>query len=451
MKGISDLLDSDVENSHSIVDENSILSTATEGASPTSAKQRAAQPKKTRKRKCVTMPKPKSRVVKASPTVRKPTAKKAAATKRKALEEQVNSQAAKEDDTESEVEVQETQSAKPRGRPATKAKPTKAAAKQEVMSDEEMEVDQTPAVARSSHAGSRPAKHAPKVTSKTTATSKQTKPAPKKAARAPQQDADVLESDTEDAMQLVEQPKPPNASSSRMRQEPSFRRRAGSASDTERGDPNLRRKLGDVTRRFENVDLKYRNLKEVGVNEANMNMEKLRKQCEATTQASNELIASLKKELAMQAPLAQDARKLKKQIQGQEAEAVQLRSNNTELSAALIAAQNEIKSLQAKLAAARSSSVAAEGPNSRTPGRDIKPTGSSRTNAAIASEAAQHAQMKEELYSDLTGLIVRSVKRGEDGDTYDCIQTGRNGSKWISFACYEALLTSLSSAFQVVR
>ncbi|KAI9876237.1 MAG: hypothetical protein M1823_007316, partial [Watsoniomyces obsoletus] len=155
-------------------------------------------------------------------------------------------------------------------------------------------------------------------------------------------------------------------------------------------------------------------------------MEKLRKQCEATTQASNELVASLKKELAMQAPSVQDARKLKKQIQAQDAEAVQLRKNVADLSSALTAAQNEIKSLQAKLAAARSSSVAAE--SSRTPARDARAAASSKTNSANTSEVVQHAQMKEELYSDLTGLIVRGVKRGEDGDTYDCIQTGRNGT-----------------------
>ena len=208
----------------------------------------------------------------------------------------------------------------------------------------------------------------------------------------------------------------------------------------------MRRKLGEITRRFENVELKYRNLKEVGINEANSNMEKLRKQCDATTQASNELIASLKRELAMQAPSVQDARKLKNQMQTQEVETNQLRSSNAEISAALLAAQNEIKSLQAKLAAARSTSE-----SSRTPARDAKSTASSKPVAATsASEAVQIAQMKEELYSDLTGLIVRSAKRGEDGDTYDCIQTGRNGSKCISTQVLVTRLTFDSSTLQAL-
>ncbi len=425
MKGISDLLDSDVETSPDFVDENSILSTSTEDAP---AKGKATQPKKGRKRKCVTMPKPKPRVAKASPAAKKPLAKKTTAAKRKALEEQVHGQVA-QIENDREEEIQETQPAKSRGRTIAKSKATKPASKQEAASDDEMEVDQTPAVARSSHAATRPTKPAPKVTSKTAGAAKQARADPKMSIRETLQEQPVG-SDTDDTMDLVKQPKPHNVSrqNSRIRQEAPFRRRAGSASDTERGDPNLRRKLGDITRRFENVDLKYRNLKEVGVNEANANMDKLRKQCDATTQASNELIASLKKELAMQAPTVQDARKLKNQIQVQEAEAVQFRTGNAELSAALAAAQNEIKSLQAKLAAARSSSAVAE--SSRTPARDVKSVVTSKTTATTsASEAVLTAQMKEELYSDLTGLIVRSAKRGEDGDTYDCIQTGRNGSK----------------------
>ena len=45
-----------------------------------------------------------------------------------------------------------------------------------------------------------------------------------------------------------------------------------------------------------------------------------------------------------------------------------------------------------------------------------------------AAQAAQVAQLKEELYADLTGLLLRGVDRMEEVDVYDCIQTGRNGS-----------------------
>lgn len=49
--------------------------------------------------------------------------------------------------------------------------------------------------------------------------------------------------------------------------------------------------------------------------------------------------------------------------------------------------------------------------------------------SAEVAQAAQTAQLKEDLYSDLTGLIIRDVKREAEDDVYDCIQTGRNGSK----------------------
>lgn len=58
------------------------------------------------------------------------------------------------------------------------------------------------------------------------------------------------------------------------------RRRAGSASDTERNDPAIRRKLGEMTKKLENLDLKYRNVREIGIKEAEHNFEKLKKQSE---------------------------------------------------------------------------------------------------------------------------------------------------------------------------
>ena len=431
-KGLADLLDSDMEDSHDVLDVNSILSSPSEMHAAANPNTKPTQAKKGKKRHRVTMPKPKARVTKLSPAPRKATNKKTAATKRKVLEERVNEQEPVASGQQSEQEeIQAPQPPKPRARAPAK-KNTKRTAQQEDSQDE-MEVDQTPAVARSSHAPSRNAKTAPKPVSRATATNqaRPNKTAASKAAILETQHEQTASSDAEDATRLIDHIKPRDASrqTSRMSQDPGFRRRAGSASDTERGDPNLRRKLGDVTRRFENVDLKYRTLKEVGIGEANANMEKLRRQCDATTQASNELIASLKKELAQQGPLAQDSRKLKKQVQTQESETLQLRKDNAGLSSSLAAAQNEIKALQAKLAAARSSSVAPESGTAKAPANNLKASTTVRPLLPSGSEGVHVAQMKEELYSDLTGLIIRSVKRAEDGDTYDCIQTGRNGSR----------------------
>lgn len=48
-------------------------------------------------------------------------------------------------------------------------------------------------------------------------------------------------------------------------------------------EPELRRRLGDLTRKYDTLESRYRNLKEIGVIEANANMEKLKKQCESMT------------------------------------------------------------------------------------------------------------------------------------------------------------------------
>ena len=70
--------------------------------------------------------------------------------------------------------------------------------------------------------------------------------------------------------------------------------------------------------------------------------------------------------------------------------------------------------------------------------------------SAEAAHAAQVAQLKEDLYSDLTGLIMRGVERGDESDIYDCIQTGRNGSKYRpTFAMRHVLTSALALHFKL--
>lgn len=441
MVGISDLLDADFEESPHAINKLAASSASLSSAKDTS---RAAPSKRTKKRRCVTMPKAKSKVAKsATGDTKKPVARRTAAAKRKAVEEQLE-----QSNEGDEEEIQETQAPVPKAGNRTHTRVTAEPEETEAnMVDETMEVEPSPAVARSSHAPTRGRKAAPKPVMAEARPAQRSKTVVKQT-----EDVDMTSED-EDEMQVKERAVPRNTSRNQSRLGSSnnnIRRRAGSASDSERGDPNLRRKLGDITRKFENVDLRYRNLKDVGISEATANMEKLRKQCEATTQASNELVASLKKELAQQAPIVLEGRKLKKQVQTNETELAELRKANSTLSTNLSAAQNEIKNLQAKLAAARSSSAAAEAHQTKAPESALKHHVAPRTVVVNGTEAAYAAQMKEELYRDLTGLIVRSVKRSEDGDTYDCIQTGRNGSK--SSQAFTRHLTDKygSSAFQAV-
>ncbi|KAI9879142.1 MAG: hypothetical protein M1830_009401 [Pleopsidium flavum] len=210
-------------------------------------------------------------------------------------------------------------------------------------------------------------------------------------------------------------------------------KRAGSASDVERSgnDPATRRRLGELTKKLENLDLKYRNLREVGVKEAEANFERLKKQSEESSKSANELIASLKKELTAQTALAQESRSLQKQLSSRNSELAKVQTKVAQLSTSLSEAQNENKVVQAKLAASRTAASSVESVHAKTPGSAMKTSSQARTlmvGSAEAAQAAQVAQLKEDLYSDLTGLILRGVKRSDTSDVYDCIQTGRNGT-----------------------
>jgi hypothetical protein len=48
-------------------------------------------------------------------------------------------------------------------------------------------------------------------------------------------------------------------------------------------DPDLRRRLGDMTKKYETLESKYRTLREIGIVEANANFEKIKKQCDTVT------------------------------------------------------------------------------------------------------------------------------------------------------------------------
>ncbi|CAI7596070.1 unnamed protein product [Penicillium viridicatum] len=214
-------------------------------------------------------------------------------------------------------------------------------------------------------------------------------------------------------------------------QDPSPRKRKLGGTDSEQGgDPELRRRLGELTKKHDALESKYRNLREIGIVEANTNMEKLRKQSETVTKASNELVASLKAEIDTQRKLGLQSRGLQKQLKDRDDELARLKSSADETQEQLASAQSEVKALQTKLAAARNTAASLEGA-SKVPGSAIKGGAANRANAAATAEAAQAsqlAQLKEDLYSDLTGLIVRDVKNRESDYLYDCIQTGINGT-----------------------
>jgi len=183
------------------------------------------------------------------------------------------------------------------------------------------------------------------------------------------------------------------------------------------------------------------------------------------------LIASLKTDLASQAAAAKESRSLKKKVESQATEIGSLKAQitqlNTSLSEARAETQDEIKkaqveikkvqtevkkaqaenkTLSTKLAANRTASASVEVAGSRVPGSAIKANGGIRmVGSAEAAEIAQAAALKEQLYADLTGLIIRHVKRDPEDDVFDCLQIGRNGCKFPWHAC--TTMTNVSQHF----
>ncbi|KAF9766485.1 hypothetical protein IL306_001109 [Fusarium sp. DS 682] len=190
-------------------------------------------------------------------------------------------------------------------------------------------------------------------------------------------------------------------------------------------DVALRRRLGELTKKYDALEMRHQDLREVGVREAERNFERLKKQAEERTAAATQLISELKAELAAQTALAKEGDELRKQLEASEAKTGNLEGTIDKLNHSLSEAEAEIKTLSTKLAAVRSANT-----NPRVPGSAIKASGpANRTAQAEAAHAAQAiAQAKENLYADMTGLIMRGVKQEDIGDTFDCIQTGRNGT-----------------------
>lgn len=133
----------------------------------------------------------------------------------------------------------------------------------------------------------------------------------------------------------------------------------------------------------------------------------------------DKIIESLRKELATLKEQSGDARSLRTQLASAQSENENLKAENKSLKGV----QHEVKTLQAKLAATRAQSESAV--------QTAKSSAATSSGAANGSkiDESKSWKMKEDLYTDLTGLMIHSVKRVDGVDVFDCIQTGRNGSK----------------------
>lgn len=137
-----------------------------------------------------------------------------------------------------------------------------------------------------------------------------------------------------------------------------------------------------------------------------------------------------------------DLASIKKELAAVSKESARLAAENKKLADSLTSAQGESKALSSKLAAARS----AQPETKNVPGSAVKArtTGVVLPGTVEAAKEATLAKQKVDFYSDLTDLVVLGVKRSEDEeDVYDCLQTGRNGSKSHSPRAFQLRITNI--------
>ncbi|KEQ62337.1 uncharacterized protein M437DRAFT_49074 [Aureobasidium melanogenum CBS 110374] len=185
--------------------------------------------------------------------------------------------------------------------------------------------------------------------------------------------------------------------------------RGRSASDTERrvAESEANRRLADMTKKYEEMRMKYDSLIELGPKAAEANFERLKKATDQKAKDANDLIASLKKELAeirksSSATITESA-KLQSQVAALTTENEKLKEEHKATTASLTESQNECKALTAKLEAARKSNAATD----KVPGSAVKKIEHGKSHGASAESVKENA-LKEELYRDLTGLIITS-------------------------------------------
>ena len=142
------------------------------------------------------------------------------------------------------------------------------------------------------------------------------------------------------------------------------------------------------------------------------------------------LIRALKEEIKSHQGLATECNSLKNRVLALDQAKVKLEKENKALTLQLQEAQNENRGLSTKLAAARQKSVHGADPiGPKAPSSAIKPGPLKGSSSTDGLQEPQLNKLKEDLYRDLTDLVILGTKVVDGEITYDCIQSGRNGSK----------------------
>ncbi|KAG6019683.1 hypothetical protein E4U41_003136 [Claviceps citrina] len=182
-----------------------------------------------------------------------------------------------------------------------------------------------------------------------------------------------------------------------------------------------RKQSDELRTKYHALEARHAELRDIGVKAAESNFERLKRQSMETAAASTTLIRELKAELAAQFATIKQNEQIGRQLEDSKSNVGELERTVAELTASLAKARSEVQSLSAKLAASK----AVEAGVKMSASMIKTVNGVARSTP---SEAVLAAQAKEDLYGDLTGLIVRGVSQIDSANVFDCIQTGRNGT-----------------------
>ena len=302
---LSGLVDTDMEDDALNMDAFPTPDSNQENVS--SAKKRGRPAKATAKRSAKTKAVG-SRTNGDSITPRKAVPRKKAGTKRAPLKEQTNVQHGEDTEEVDEFakddmamdELVETKQPAKRKAPAkkggrqTKKKPVEQSkvveeqpTEQPKATEKDGEFEYTPTATRQTKRSGRPAVQKPKDNIRHTSVDprRQEKVIPEtQVAMEIDQSEPPEEDEDEDAVPQSIFRRTNNARDKTNQRQPTLaRKRAGSVSETERGgdDPATRRKLGEMTKKFEKLEIKYRALRDEGIKEAATNFENYKTQSQA--------------------------------------------------------------------------------------------------------------------------------------------------------------------------
>lgn len=145
---------------------------------------------------------------------------------------------------------------------------------------------------------------------------------------------------------------------------------------------------------------------------------------------AEKVIAALRADLEKQTALAGESKSLKEKLKANDATVAKLRSKISELGKDVAKEKKENQVLQAKLIAAQQKiQVPGSAVKTSAMGRGILPTAKS-TGVSPSGDQAWISHMKEELYGDLTNLMILSVKVDEGRRLFQCVQTGNSGCEF---------------------